>query len=400
MAKGSRGFEREEEVVAEHTATLPIQRTVHPYDLRLLTAKAISFRSLVRFEASDHAKLTGEARKTLLWNLTHLQSFAASDANDQDISAALEAIAQALEILLHLCFDAQQVTAFVDHFRNEAAHYGSIHDELRSWIESMREYSIRYLPLNSTMKSEVFLGAPEWCDPPLETPISAVTQAVDVGRQITLYLNSKMLDFDGYFEIPGILSHEFWCHSLSSIQPEEGDDAEPHVWCGCDPEDSWEEGWMDFIQNLVLRSHDFPVPRNYHSWLLPSLHKACSGYEVQRADPAKSYERSRGWGAALLAQKFFRQHYPAYSPDDLLIEFSVKINSFNRLPEVKRRIVDCFLKHLAYSERDQSVQASLDQLVRGRKELARLLSAGVRVDKSTHSASIDAWELFKAMENW
>lgn len=378
---------------------MPIPRTVHPYDLRLLTAKAISFRTLVRFEASDHTKLGSEARKTLLWNLTHLQSFAASDANDQDLSAALEAIAQALDILLRLSFDAQQVKAFVDHFRREAAHYGTIHDELQSWIESMRQYSIRYLPFISTVRSEVSLGAPEWWDPPLQAPISAVTHAVDVGRQITLYLNSKMLDFDGYFEIPGILSHEFWCHSLSSIQPADGDDAEPYVWCGCDPEDSWEEGWMDFIQNLVLRSTDFPIPGNYYSWLLPPFHKACNGYEAQRADPAMGYERSRGWGAALHAQKFFRQYYSAYSPDDLLIEFSVKINIFNKLPEVKRRVVDFFLKHLAYPERDQSVQASLDQLVRGRKELAELLSASVRVDKSSRTASIDVQQLLKIVEN-
>jgi len=373
-------------------------REVHPYDLRLLTAKAVSFRTMVRFEASDRTKLAPQTRKTLLLNLTNLQSFMGLGSNDQDLSDSLEATAQTLEILLGLSIESQQVKRFVDDFRSEARHYKSIRAELESWLDVMREYSLRYLPLASSLSLRILLAAPEWCDPPLEQIISAITHAQEEGRQITLYLRSDALDLDTYFEIPGILSHEFWCHSLSSIQAS-GQESEQAPWRGCDPEDSWEEGWMDFIQNTILRSPDFPTPPQYHTWLVPQLHKSCHGYEIQRADPANGHQRSRGWSAALHAQRFFHQCFPAYSPDEILIEFSVKINSINSLSGSKRVVVDLFLKHLAYSEQDQSVQTSLNQLVRGRAELYHLISPCFRIDTASRHVTIDVEGLLKIVEN-
>lgn len=375
---------------------------LHDRDLTILTAKAVGFRTIVRHEALDRRKESEIVRRKFLTTLLNLESLAVTDRNNLEIGSVLEEIAQSFEILLPVYHsDPEVLEIIIGTFRKEAVDYISIERELADWLQSMLEYSRRYLS-SSSPQITIFLGAPELYDPPLDAPASAETRAIDSGRQITLYLRSNCLGLDSYFEIPGLLSHEFWCHSLSNFALlSVGDGCVP--WTGSDPEDPWEEGWMDFVQNMILRSHDFPLPNSTCS--IPYLHRATKEYESRRMEPHNGPIRSWGWGVALLVRRFFHQHYAKSDADDLFVELSVKLNFINILPKRKRSVVQFFDMHLSdRRERFVSIQMDLNKRVNAREKLVELISPAIPPKPEggsfTRRSSIDINRLIMIVEKY
>jgi len=370
---------------------------IHDRDLRVLTAKALSFRAIVRYEASSEGKLRAETRRPLLLHVSNLQALQACSRNGQDLHAALEEIAHALETYLQLHLESLQSARIVALFREDIPHYHSILHDLGAWLDSMLQYANRYVPTPPSPSPNILLGASQFQDPPTKEAISAVTQRIDVGRHITIYLKAEEIDFDRYFEIPCVLSHEFWCHSLSSIDSLGG--VYGHCWQGCDPEDSWEEGWMDYIQVEIYQAEDFPLPLHCHSWLLPALHKATQTYE-DRTRPENGFGRSRGWGAAYQTRRFFRQQYRENEPDEMFFRFSIDLNKLQCGPILKQRIVEFFLNYLANPEIPDPSFPPMEQIVSRRKMLGSVLSSCLKSDSAGRPERIDVTKLLRIVENY
>ena len=336
--------------------------------------------------------------------LSNLELFAAARETNSEIPAVLERVAQTFEMLLPLYYtDAAICSNFVQTFRSEASKYDSIERELGYLASDHAAVctAVSTLPHRApTPKIDLVLGAPELCEPPLIPAVSAVTHSTTGGgRQITIYLKSDSLDFESYFKIPSLLSHEFWCHALANLAnltPGQ----ERSTWRGCDPQNPWEEGWMDFVQNLILRASDFPLPPGHLPCLTPPLYRASTLNEVLRADPANGIQRAAGWNSAMFVMSFFRQYYSRFRPDDLLIDLSLKLNAINELPEKKTRVVAFFRKYLAPPDFGADAAVSYDRNMVGRRnELFRLLAPVLDFRADGRSVSIDVAKLLKIVEN-
>jgi hypothetical protein len=365
---------------------------LHSTDIKALTAKAVLYRTILRYEADkSHARLRD--RKNLLSTLVSTTQLFPMDDNQVEIPQILELFSHTLEVLLKASIYRDLADDIVTAFREEAKDYGSIKEELDSWLKAMLTYSDRYLEPSLSGQPYLLLGAPEYCKPPLSLTISGVTHSVASGRRITIFLQPRPLDSDTYFEIPGLISHEFWCHSLGNTS-EMPTGAAP--WNGCDPDDSWEEGWMDFVQNMIIRACDFPYPPRCPPWLIPAFEQASTRYAFSRANPANGVERSRGWAAALHAQRFLRQRFA--DGDDIFIDVSLKVNAISGISAKKRSLVELFFGYLAFPVQDQSVQASLDQLVTGRERLMDVIKPTLLPDSSGR-LRIDVGRILKATED-
>jgi len=379
---------------------------LHPHDLKILTAKAVCFRTVVRLEeklfTNDQGSESLAIRSRVLSILSDLELFAAAKIKDSEIASFLEDLAKTLEYLLGLYIENPLIRdEFIRTFRDEATSYRSIRQDLESWLQAMLQYARHYFEDSpcSLPNIQLVLGAPELRDPPQTESLSAVTHWTESGRQITLFLRSDSMDFESFFQIPYLLSHEFWCHALSNIcEGIEG--SVPVPWRGCDPQDAWEEGWMDHVQRLILLASDFPMPPHHLPCLVSPLYRASSQYEHARSDPSNGIHRSYGWSAAVLSASFFRQYFAAFKPDELLLDFSVKLNILKCLPERKGKALAFFKNHLSPPEfgNDDALSSDRNMLER-RNRLFRRIAPFIFVRSGTKAASIELIKFLSSLEN-
>jgi hypothetical protein len=147
-------------------------------------------------------------------------------------------------------------------------------------------------------------------------------------RDITLVFDLNNFDPMSLFSVPWVLSHEFWCHCLADLGAQQKG--------GCDPTAAFEEGWMDCVQDTIIRVE---IQNIYGNANLVRLIDYWEKYIVQRKGKLSG---NAMWGFEV-AEHFMEllvQKLNDLNPISLFCQLSLDLNALQLDQDVKGSFVD------------------------------------------------------------
>lgn len=150
-------------------------------------------------------------------------------------------------------------------------------------------------------------------------------------RRIHILFNVNRFASGGYFSIPSVLSHEFWCHCLTNLgsAPDQGIKASGN----CEPWHPFEEGWMDHVQHRLLEMHIHSMVDEEYLSMFRLHGEAHKNYRVQ-----SSRNRFLGAVAAMDFEHFLERHLP--DQPSLFLRISISLNASHHPLSLKEKFVD------------------------------------------------------------
>jgi hypothetical protein len=313
-----------------------------------LTAKAAAYRAFALHEVELFASGVGEEPAAKVETLKLIQGIHALKLETPDGEAFFGEVGDHLSSSLKRLFspDSLALNYFLDSFRSETQKFGSIRDEINSWLTALLTVSNTYFTTADLIRPVLKLKCE--IDRDLKLGVSGKTEPnsgnlKEADRHIVLIFNPAAFDHESYFAIPYVLSHEFWCHGLSRWVRVQGPAADG--WTGCSPLDSWEEGWMDYVQFQILKNQVTQVLPNPAS--LESLMVRYGNlYAVERYAGDELILRGNGYQAADSFHRFLncREKYlgidlTSSSADELFTLLSLDLNSIECDAKIKQSFV-------------------------------------------------------------
>lgn len=367
-----------------------------PRDDALLTAKAIAFRTLSSLEkllfVSSEGSEDHPARGTVLSAVSGFTSFKELQKPLISTPEFLSSVREHLVgTIAKTCDNGRVVSDIFAHaFISEAERYISIVAEIQRWMHDLTSFAMRYftgfeISIPTTMLQLRI-------DPYLNVAIGGVTVPTASGREISLVINPTLFSISDYFSLPCVLSHEFWCHALSSIVIGRATDP-GEEWAGCRPNDIWEEGWMDFVQGETLISElstfvsDSPALQFHFS-------RHSKAELSTRQSPGNSILLARGAGAAEALLRVLRQYYHKTGGDDLFLQLSVGLNALRCPEQFKVGFVEFVWQSL--NPGSSSVGANPALLVMSRHELHEIMKPFIAYKRTSDLYVIDIEGLISA----
>jgi len=358
-----------------------------PQDDALLTAKAIAFRTLSALDSILFVSTEGsedhsgrEAIISAIWQLSSFKQLRESTITvPVFLSTALDHL---LDAIKKNCVDVPTAsTQFAKIFRYEASTYISIVADMQRWLHSLSSFTLRYL---NPQQPVAPITLQVRVDPQLSVRISGSTVPASSGREIILVVNPSAFEMKDYFSLPCVLSHEFWCHGISSLVDGERVPAGPQ-WKGCAPNDAWEEGWMDFVQGELLVA-ELPTLAAQ----MPAMHshivRHSREYLSGRQSPSRGMKLADGVAAADTLLKILRQYYHG-SGDELFLQLSIGLNALNCSKDYKLRLVHIVREKLI--PKCASTMKELAALTMNRHEFHEMLKPFIKFNQEDGSYTID-----------
>ena len=367
-------------------------------DEKVLTAKRLAFRNLVRlgfrlFARDDHSELSG-LREDCIQQVARISGLQQTQENAVSLAQFLASLPEYFGKVLPDVFPPEKkatLESFLAHVALETKECISIVEDCNSWLLALRNLGADYLgrivdvPVSMPATALSF----DVDDKSMLDGAGAVTKQANgtPGRLIELCFNPVDFSFASYYSTLCVLSHEFWCHALSRIRVHQEISPMPaqEVW-GCDPTDLWEEGWMDFVQSLILQSElDAIVGDPLH---VAAFVENCPRFAIARNDPSRGQARSFGYRTALHFHRFLQQHFREADHFACLVRLSLEFNTIDCARDIKQDFVDamseCFdldpiLTGTAESIREYQ-QALVDQQTRLHSMLAKSGAGTSRID--------------------
>jgi hypothetical protein len=359
-----------------------------------LTAQAAAYRAFAQNERRLFSEQEGAeslpARSQVLNAIKAL--YAVSGLSGSDKEAFFEEIGDHLGSALRGFFEPGKgsLKFFLDDYQSETLKYGSIKDEVNSWLNRLRAAASQYLSPKLTLDpSFPLIDTRLEIDESITRGISGKTEpnisdSRVSDRTIVLSFNPSQFTQESYFAIPYVLSHEFWCHCLSRWYRPSG---EAEQWRGCDPHDPWEEGWMDFMQTHLLRSKI--VNETDAGATIESLFvKSCNQYSAARYEGGAHIERGLGYRAAerflrflITRERLLFDDCGDTSVEDIFVKLSLDMNGLDIAPKLKRQFATWTLDFLDLDQLSQNGAAQSDQLlIQKRKALTEIIARNIEQD--------------------
>jgi hypothetical protein len=358
-------------------------------DEKMLDVKVAAYRA-VTLSGTVFTKDGGESLRDLenLKNFIH-SLVALASSSEESPEVFMKWVKQGItDAICRYCQDHPHASIAIQAFDSQTNDYPGLRLELQAWLERLRSFvasgPYKYVGWQPDVDLELAI------DTRLKEPMGATT-ASDEARKMTISVNPKSFSEEHYYFLPYILSHEFWCHALSSHQSDQRLPATGQ-WKGCSQNDSWEEGWMDYVQAEMLE-HDMEeiigsVPSNIYG----SFCRNCSEYGSTRLNMAKGIQKSDGSDQARLFSRQAMARYGIESGWTIFHVLSLKMNCLACEPRFKREFVGCTKRHLdpnfKFSVGAQAKKEDRD-LVESRNHYWNQLSRYFAWDQSAKLADID-----------
>ncbi|HEY4901143.1 MAG TPA: hypothetical protein VIH91_10040 [Terriglobales bacterium] len=367
-----------------------------PRDDALLTAKAIAFRTLSSLETTLFVNAEGSedqaGRDTVLSAIRGLNSFKQlcepALSTPTFLSSARDHLATTIA---SACDNGRIVSAeFAESFVSEAEKYISIVADMQRWLHSIGAFATDYFSVQSSVPNFTLQLR---IDPDLQVPISGATVPTANGREIYLIINPSSFSIADYFSLPCVLSHEFWCHVVSSFV--EGRRVPPgNEWTGCRPNDSWEEGWMDFVQGELLVA-ELPT----FAAQAPAMHshflRHSREFLSKRHNPGRSILLSNGVAAADAMLRVLRQYYYKTRSDELFLQLSIGLNALRCSEPCKLAFVH-FVRNALIPKKLAGAQ-SLANLTMSRHDFHEIIKPFIAYQHQSESYLVDTEGLIMAI---
>jgi hypothetical protein len=356
-----------------------------------LTAKAAAYRALADHEESLFAKAgieDHEAKTETLRLIRGIHNFKLASNDD----LYLTEVGRQLGINLKPYFKPENVALelFLSSYTDEIKKYRSIKDEIEAWFNAFSSASSQYFrygtdPKYPALQLEYEIGGTTAMGLSARTEPSAEKKD---HRTIVLIFNPAKFDNESYFAIPYVLSHEFWCHGLSRwMSPP--DSSSRQVWTGCSPQDSWEEGWMDFVQFEILKTAGPEVCKSATIESLVMHHSLGLCYARYAGD--ELILRGMGYRAADSFYRFVKSRereldidLNAVSVTDLFTLFSLELNALDCGAKVKNNFVRWIWGFLNPNREERTWREGDLGLVQQRETLLEILRGNLRKSLVKH----------------
>ena len=341
-----------------------------PREQKILYAQSYAYLAFTSYEHDIFASVAQNAkddlRSLILADILELYRWAEGDSEQsaqEFLGTVPDRLAAALEARLG---GRQRVKAFHEAML-QAVNSGM---DLASLVDSWF--------VNTVRLGEQYIRK-YFSDPPIVFPKIELSIAIDLdleyspagktesrdgdtgARKITVLLNPSKFPIDGFFAIPSLISHEFWCHGLSNL-------GEPLK--GCDPASEFEEGWMHYIQSIIFGKELEAILGG--SLCIGSFEAHGNSFTGRLRTSTAS--REHGFRAAAELRYLLRTI--TSDADSALIEMSLDLNRAVQKPQFKNRFVDRIADRLQSGARDCRPDPARDRaLEKDRSELAEGLRA-------------------------
>lgn len=376
-------------------------------DEKILTAKRLAFRNLWRldrdlFVRDDHSEMK-DVHQVCLQQVSIISVMQQTKENSVSLAEFLIGLPSYFERVLRNSFPPEKqakLDMFLAHLGLEANQCVSIIDDCNCWLARLREHGADYLIRNVDVA--VSIPATPLCfdvddRPMLDAAGGKTTQQGDWAERIVeLCFDPKEFSIRSYFSALCVLSHEFWCHSLSRLRvhPEIPAAAPQESW-GCDPGDLWEEGWMDFVQSLILEWEIDGIVND--PMYVAAFFDNCGRFASSRNDPSCGHARSFGYRTAQHFYQFLRHSFRQTDHFACLVLLSLELNTIDCSSDLKKdfvaKVSECFNLDLAPTGTPQSMDELEQHLLRQKDSLFKVLEAA-----GAGRARINLLDLLRRME--
>ncbi|HKD82588.1 MAG TPA: hypothetical protein VKH81_23055 [Candidatus Angelobacter sp.] len=360
---------------------------LNPQEELALTAQAAAYRAFAHHEVQLFAGRPGvedlPARQQVL---KAIGSLYAVRLPDTDRAAFIAQVAEHLGASLKNFFDPQKsaLNYFLTTYKNEALKFSSIGTEVESWLAKFNKVAAGYFGPATIEREFPKLRLLFEIDERLKLGVSGRTELntediKSADRNIVIRFNPAQFNAESYFAIPYVLSHEYWCHGLSRWR--HGSEGRMVDWTGCSPLDSWEEGWMDFVQfqllQRVLENSDNDAAMD------GQVFKHCSAAAVARYAGDEKVLRGKGYQGAWALLRFLKTRVAqlmmrlnSMPPDELFLALALDLNALYIDARIKRNFVLWIAGYLSQAPVTLGPPTSLSdqdqRLVAGRLRLTEI----------------------------
>src|SRR5215472_316817 len=296
-----------------------------PSETKILVAKAFAFQA---FEAHRYELLRGSYfdESQYLAEFSSSNNLNKAKLNDEPLFDYLNWFHSVL--LSSLLSKVPQLSTELGRFGTTLEHFISeqnLGSELKRLLDKIVASVSLYVPRQAAPAISL-----DWSSESMLTTCVAGRTVPDGpnSRKITLIFDLSTLDPVSFHSIPWILSHEFWCHCLADLGSV--------TKVGCDPTAAYEEGWMDSVQDGLIRSQSGSL---FNASSLVRIIDFWEAYIVKRRTKASANVL---WGSEV-AEHFLGlliQKLPDLDPISLFRQISVDLNALVLDQDVKGQVVD------------------------------------------------------------
>src|SRR6266403_3960230 len=371
-------------------------------DEKILTAKALAFDVFVLHERAWLAD-RAEAVERLEQSVDGFGSLAVASDSTERLEEFLDHGIAFLESSLGpvLGDDSPLLLVYVSHLNQSRKKWLPISVQAEQWLGRMQKLGQKYLGQCSKEKLTVpkvrLYSDMQQKSCPLHG-LGGLTDEEEGERVIWIFYFPPDFCLEGYFSIPYVLSHEFWCHAWSGLAPKGAKRKSKSELFGCSPRNIFEEGWMDYVQFKILEKEMEAILGESsrvatfqdQSEAFHQLRNSRSGYRPVRY-------------GALAARQFhgFLEQYAdqlkVSDPDALFFQVSMDLNLLPGLADAKCDLVVEVGHHLGVFAPEEKGRSFIERNWNKNVDEKRKWLAG-EIGKALKDSYLSPVDLFKILK--